>query len=138
MSKKKNTIKQYLTKFDETIISEAQQCLIAAEIKEVQKKKKNEIAFCYLTGSYLIRDNEIEIEFRKELQLKAKNNLIASLANNEYEDKTVFANIYYLIAEMERRIGNFDEAVKYYDFAINDANKKNGSKLWPKNKKNWQ
>ena len=25
---------------------------------------------------------------------------------------------------MERRIGNFDEAVKYYDFAINDANKK--------------
>lgn len=120
----KNTIKQYLTKFNETKISEAQQCLIAAEIKEVQKMKKNEIAFCYLTGSYLIRNNEKELEFRKELQLKAKNNLITSLANNEYEDKTVFANIYYLIAEMERRIGNFDDAIKYYDFAINDVNKK--------------
>jgi hypothetical protein len=25
---------------------------------------------------------------------------------------------------MERRIGNFDEAIKYYDLAINDPNKK--------------
>ena len=25
---------------------------------------------------------------------------------------------------MERRIGNFDEAIKYYDLAINDTNKK--------------
>jgi len=36
----------------------------------------------------------------------------------------VIANINYLIAEMERRIGNFDEAIKYYDLAINDPNKK--------------
>ncbi|SHF93167.1 DUF2225 domain-containing protein [Flavobacterium aquidurense] len=49
--------------------------------------------------------------------------LISALDKNEYEDKSVIANINYLVAEMERRIGNFDEAIKYYDVAINDSNK---------------
>ena len=50
--------------------------------------------------------------------------MISALDKNEYEDKSVIANINYLIAEMERRIGNFDEAIKHYDLAINDSNKK--------------
>ena len=77
-----------------------------------------------MTGSYLLRKNNTEIEFRKELQLKAKDYLISALDKNEYEDKTMMANINYLIAEMERRNGNFDEAIKYYDLAINGPNKK--------------
>lgn len=117
-------IKEYLTKFDEIKIDDAKQCLIAGEIKKLQKKSNKEIAFCYVTGSYLLRENSKQIEFRKELQLKAKDNLISALDKNEYEDKTVIANINYLVAEMERRIGNFDEAIKYYDLAITDPNKK--------------
>lgn len=117
-------IKKYLTKFNNIIIDDARQCLIAAEIKEIQKQTSKDIAFCYLTGSYLLRKNNTEIEFRKELQLKAKDYLISALDKNEYEDKTMIANINYLIAEMERRNGNFDEAIKYYDLAINDPNKK--------------
>ena len=70
-----------------------------------------------------MRESEKQIDFRKELQLKAKEYLISALANNEYEDKTVFANINYLIAEMNRRTGNFEEAIKFYDLAINDLNK---------------
>ena len=123
-SDEKAKIKEYLTKFNNVKIDDARQCLISAEIKELQKKEKKEIAFCYVTGSYLLREKDKEIEFRKELQSKAKDNLISALEKNEYEDKTVIANINYLIAEMERRIGNFDEAVKYYDLAINDSNKK--------------
>ncbi|MEL1255714.1 tetratricopeptide repeat protein [Flavobacterium sp. DGU38] len=117
-------IKEYLTKFDKIKIDDARQCLIAGEIKEFQKKSNKEIAFCYVTGSYLLRENGKQIEFRKELQSKAKDNLISALDKNEYDDKTVIANINYLVAEMERRIGNFDEAIKYYDLAINDPNKK--------------
>lgn len=117
-------IKEYLTKFDKINIDDSKQCLIAGEIKELQKKSNNEIAFCYITGSYLLRENVNEIELRKELQTKAKDNLISALDKNEYEDKTVIANINYLIAEMERRIGNFDKAIKHYDLAINDPNKK--------------
>lgn len=117
-------IKEYLTKFDNTKIDDAKQCLIAGEIKELQKKSNKEIAFCYVTGSYLLRNNDKQVEFRKELQSKAKDNLISALDKNEYEDKSVIANINYLIAEMERRIGNFDEAIKHYDLAINDSNKK--------------
>lgn len=120
----KSKIKEYLTKFDGTKIDDAKQCLIAAEIKELQKKSKKEIAFCYVTGSYLLRTKDNQVDFRKELQSKAKDNLIVALDKNEYEDKTVIANINYLVAEMERRIGNFDEAIKYYDLAINDPNKK--------------
>ncbi|QYS87849.1 DUF2225 domain-containing protein [Flavobacterium oreochromis] len=111
-------------KFNGIAIDNVRQCLIAAEIKELQEKTKKEIAFCYVTGSYLLRENNNEIEFRKEIQLKAKDNLVSALANNEYEDNTIIANIYYLIAEMDRRIGNFEEAIKYYDLAINDLNKK--------------
>jgi len=117
-------ITEYLTKFNKTAIDDARQCLIAAEIKEIQKKEKKEIAFCYVIGSYLLRENDKEVEFRKELQSKAKYNLIAALDKNEYEDKSVISNINYLIAEMDRRIGNFDEAIKFYDLAINDSNKK--------------
>ncbi|MBC5837113.1 DUF2225 domain-containing protein [Flavobacterium muglaense] len=117
-------IKEYLTKFDKIKIDDARQCLIASEIKEVQKKPKKEIAFCYVTGFYLLRENSKQVEFRKELQSKATDNLISALEKNEYDDKTVIATINYLIAEMERRIGNFDEAIKYYDLAINDTNKK--------------
>jgi tetratricopeptide (TPR) repeat protein len=120
----KNKIKNYLIKFNGITIDDARQCSISAEIKELQKKTKKEIAFCYVIGSYLLRDNNNEIEFRKELQLKAKDNLISALFDHEYEDKTVIANINYLIAEMERRLGNFDEAIKYYDLAIEDSNKK--------------
>lgn len=123
-TEEKSKIKNYLIKFNEITINQAQQCLIAAEIKEIQKLTKKEIASCYITGSYLLRENSNEIELRKELQLKAKDNLISALINNEYEDKTMIANINYLIAEMERRIGNFEEAIKYYDLAIKDPNKK--------------
>lgn len=117
-------IKGYLTKFDNAKIDDAKQCLIAGEIKDLLKKSNNEIAFCYIIGSYLLRNNDKQIEFRKELQSKAKDYLISALDKNEYDDKSVNANINYLIAEMERRIGNFDEAIRFYDLAINDSNKK--------------
>lgn len=120
----KNKINEYLAKFNGQKIGEAEQSLIAAGIKEIQKKTNKEIAFCYINGSYLLRESEKQDDLRKELQLKAKDYLILALANNEYKDKTVFANINYLIAEMNRRISNFEEAIKYYDLAINDENKK--------------
>jgi len=119
-----NKINEYLVKFNNQKIGEAEQSLIAAGIKEIQKKTNKEIAFCYINGSYLLRESEKQDNLRKELQLKAKEHLILALANNEYEDKTVIANINYLIAEMNRRISNFEEAIKYYDLAINDENKK--------------
>lgn len=120
----KSKIREFLQKFNDTKIDDAQQCIIAAEIKEVLNRSKKEIAFCYVTGSYLLREKDNKIELRKELQRKAKDNLILALERNEYEDNTVIANINYLIGEMDRRLGNFEEAIKYYDLAINDQNKK--------------
>ncbi|MBD3584101.1 DUF2225 domain-containing protein [Flavobacterium selenitireducens] len=120
----KTKVKELLAKFSDATMDNAQQCLIAAEIKLSRNVSKKEIAFCYITGSYLLRENDKKVEFRKELQRKAKDNLISALEKDEYDDKTVIANINYLIAEMARRTGNFDEAIKHYDLAINDPNKK--------------
>ncbi len=105
-------IKSVLSNHKETKIDNAQQCLIAAEIKQVLNKPKNKIAFCYVTGSYLLRGEENKTKLRKEFQLKAKDNLILSLENNEYDDNTVIPNINYLIAEMLRRIGSFGRGYK--------------------------
>ena len=120
----KSIIKDYLAKLEKVKIDNARECLIAAEIKQLLKKPNREIAFCYVTGSYLLREKTKQDAFRKELQTKASENLITALTKNEYEDKTVIANINYLIAEMARRNGNFEKAIQFYDLAINDPNKK--------------
>jgi tetratricopeptide (TPR) repeat protein len=125
----RNKISDFLSKYKGVPINHARECAIAAEIKSLLNKSNEEIAFCYVNGSYLLRSDENEVAFRKELQLKAKNYLILALEHNEYEDITVIPNINYLIAEMSRRIGAFDEAIFFYDKAINDTNKQDWVEL---------
>lgn len=42
----------------------------------------------------------------------------------EYGEKERYATINYLIGELFRRAGDFDSAIKFYDLAINDENKR--------------
>ena len=116
-------IKQFLLQYKDIKMFDAMECKIAGDIKEFQLKPNTEISHCYLIGSYLVKNKEKFIDLRKELQLKTKSFLILSLEKKEYQDKTSIANITYLIAEMNRRTGNFDDAIKYYDLAISDPNK---------------
>lgn len=118
----KTKIKQFLLQYKDVKMFDAMECKIAGDIKEFQLNPNKEIANCYLIGSYLSKNKDKFVDLRKELQIKTKSFLILALEKNEYEDKSI-ANIYYLIAEMDRRTGNFDEAIKYYDLAINDPNK---------------
>ena len=116
-------LKQFLLQYKNAKMFDSMECKIAGDIKEFQAKPNKEISNCYLIGSYLAKDKDKFIDLRKELQIKTKSFLILALEKNEYEDKTSIPNIQYLIAEMDRRTGNFDEAIKYYDLAINDPNK---------------
>ena len=116
-------ISEYLSKYKEIKITEAEECLIAGEIKSLLNKSNSEIAFCFINGSYLLRYNKQNINQRKDLQLKAIDKLKLAIQNNEYEDISNIPNINYLIGEMHRRTGNFDDAILYYDKAISDKNK---------------
>jgi uncharacterized protein (DUF2225 family) len=119
----KNKISEFLSIYKEIKITEAEECLIAGEIKSLINKKNSEIAFCFLNGSYLLRYSKNDINQRKDLQIKAIDKLKLALQNNEYEDVSMIANINYLVGEMFRRTGKFDDAILYYDKAISDKNK---------------
>lgn len=115
-------IKDYLSKINKSKKAEFEQCIIAAEIKEILKKNYKEIAFVYLNSTYFLRNDLQKNEVRINLQKKVKDNLITALDNKEYDVKSM-ANIEYLIAEMNRRTNNFPEAMKYYDLALNNKDK---------------
>lgn len=118
----KSLITNYLSSLNKNKKSETEQCIIAAEIKEILKKKHEEIGFVYLNATYFLRNDEANNELRINLQEKVKNNLIKALENKEYESEYV-ASIDYLIAEMNRRTKKFQDAIKHYDLAINNKDK---------------
>lgn len=119
----KLNIKNFLQQYEKEKVSDALECKIAGDLKNFLSKSNVQIANCYLIGSYLSKGKEKFLDLRKDLQIKTKTFLILAIDKNEYEKKEVIPNIYYLIAEMNRRTGNFDDAIKYYDLAINDPNK---------------
>ncbi|WP_299180748.1 DUF2225 domain-containing protein [uncultured Chryseobacterium sp.] len=119
----KTIIKNYLSKLNKSKKkNEFEQCIIAAEIKEILKKNSKEIAFVYLNSTYFLRNDLQKKELRIILQKKVKDNLIIAIKNKEYEVESI-ASIEYLIAEMNRRTNNFSEAIKYYNLAINNKDK---------------
>jgi len=120
----RNKIKNFLIKYKEWEINDVTECQIAAEIKGFKNQKNDDIANCYLIGSYLIRTDTTKIILREKFQIKTEKYLILAIKNNEYEDISVIATINYLIAEMNRRTRNFDKAILHYEKAINDPNKK--------------
>ncbi|MCO5250645.1 MAG: DUF2225 domain-containing protein [Candidatus Kapabacteria bacterium] len=119
----KNKLKQFLSKYDTLIIDDALECKLAGDIKEFLGMANDEISNCFLIGSYLLRKDSERIDFRKELQSMTKDFLIKALQNDEYKDSSIIASINYLIAEMYRRIGNFEQSIIYYDKALTDPNK---------------
>ncbi|KAF2327297.1 DUF2225 domain-containing protein [Flavobacterium daemonense] len=119
----KTKLKQFLQQYDKIKTSDITECQIAGDLKDFLSKPNNEIAHCYLIGSYLAKDKPKFLDLRKELQVKTKTFLILSIEKNEYEDKSSIANINYLIGELNRRTANFDDAVKFYDLALNDPNR---------------
>ncbi|WP_197276078.1 DUF2225 domain-containing protein [Mangrovimonas sp. TPBH4] len=117
-------IKGFLSQYDDMLIDDSKECLIAGELKEFLEETNDEISNCYLIGSYLLRLDSTSIDLRIDFQNKTKKYLIQALEQNEYEDSSTIATINYLIGEMCRRTKHFQDAVTYYEKAINDINKK--------------
>lgn len=121
---KRMEIESFLSQYQKLKMDDAMECMVAAEIKEFLGASNDAISDCYLIGSYLLRSDSTKRELRVVFQSKTKDYLLAALDSKEYTDPPLLASIRYLIAEMYRRIGDFETAIEYYDQAIADANKK--------------
>tara|TARA_B100001057_G_C22505147_1_gene815534 strand:- start:57 stop:758 length:702 start_codon:yes stop_codon:yes gene_type:complete len=120
----KSRVKNFLEKYDNVEINDSKECEIAGKIKEFLKESNDDISNCYLIGSYLIRLDSTQNEYRKQLQTNTLIHLQKAIENKEYEDSSVIATINYLIGEMYRRTSDFENAIIHFDLAISDENKK--------------
>jgi hypothetical protein len=100
------------------------ECEIAARIHLYFKDKNSIIGNIYLVGSYLAKTSKKKAEKRKELQSLSISYLVKALDGKEYEEEDKYASMNYLVGELYRRTGDFDNAIKYFDTAIKDENKK--------------
>jgi tetratricopeptide (TPR) repeat protein len=97
-----------------------EECEFAAKIYAWQKRKNREIAHVYLIGSYLLRRATGELEQkRKGFQEQALGYFMKALTTDEFEPKER-GIISYLIGELYRRTGRFEEAMFWYDRALKE------------------
>jgi uncharacterized protein (DUF2225 family) len=98
------------------------ECEFAARIYEWQGRKNEEVGNVYLIASYLLRDDAARQEKRRELQLAAGKYFIKAIEAKELGGAERAA-VSYLVAELHRRAGEFDQAVTWYDAALGDKEK---------------
>ncbi|MCI4670510.1 MAG: DUF2225 domain-containing protein [Bacteroidia bacterium] len=123
-NQRREEIQDFLSQYDNMVIDDSKECLIAGELKDFLNETNDKISNCYLIGSYLVRMDSTSHDLRIDFQNKTKQYLIQALEKNEYEDSSTIATINYLIGEMCRRTGSFEDAVEYFEKAMNDPNKK--------------
>ena len=97
---------------------------IAVELFKYFNRSNDDIANLYLVASYLIKTQTKQVDKRKELQRNGIAYLEKAIANKEYPSKSTYATIQYLIGDLYRRVGDFDNAIKYFDLALANESKK--------------
>lgn len=120
----KEEILKILEEFKNIKINDVVENEIAIKIHQYFKRDNDDIANLYLVASYYLKFKDDQEEKRKELQTNCLLYLIKAVENQEYKEKEMYASIYYLIGELYRRTGSFDEAISYFTKAIEDENKK--------------
>jgi uncharacterized protein (DUF2225 family) len=101
-------------------LDDVTECEYAAKIYQWQNRKKEEIGNIYLIASYLLRDaEESQQEQRRQMQRLARQYFVAALEEKEISAKERGV-VSYLIGELYRRTGEFEEATKWYDKALSE------------------
>lgn len=115
-------IVDYVANLKNRPLNEVSQCEMAAEILAIQKSDDREVAYAYLLATYRLRGVDSLIEKRKDLQRRVIEYYDKAIVNKEFDDNDK-ATYLYLVGDMHRRIGEFDEAIKYYDKAMAEKKK---------------
>lgn len=120
----KQEILTVLEPYKKMKMNDVLECEIAAQIQIRLGYKNDVIANTYLVASYLLKKEKSQSEKRKEFQKQSLNYYLKALEKKEYEKKESYATMYYLVGELCRRVGDFENAVRYFDMAINNPDKK--------------
>ena len=111
-------------------LDNAAECEFAARIFKWRNAKNRKIAYTYLVGSYLLRRAEGSDKQRRiKLQSQACDYFKKALKNNEIKDKEKTA-VQYLVGDLYRRQGKFDEAIKWFNKSLKNKNIPDGLKKW--------
>jgi len=97
--------------------SQAEECEIAAERYQLERAKNETIGNLYLFGSYLLRTATGPVALqRKGYQRSAAKFFLQAMAAGEIQSDAR-GPVTYLVAEMERRVGDHKAAIAHYDAA---------------------
>lgn len=119
-STKKRVLEELTPLLKGKTLDDVTECEYAAKIYQWQNRKKEEIANIYLIASYLLRNaEESQQERRRQVQRLARQYFLAALEEKEIPTKERGV-VSYLIGELYRRTGEFEEAIKWYDKALGE------------------
>ena len=92
------------------------ECRAAARTYQLLKRTDEEIGNVYLIASYLLRGNRKRAAERKQLQRRAAEHFARAWTEGKIaaRHRAVTA---YLVGELERRAGRFDEALRWFGTA---------------------
>jgi uncharacterized protein (DUF2225 family) len=108
----------YQTKWGNKKLTEAEECEAAADRYIFEQAENEAVANLYLVASYLLRGARGPLdEKRKDYQRLAAKFFLQALAAGEIE-ATHVGPATYLVAELERRTGDFGAAIDHYDSSL--------------------
>jgi uncharacterized protein (DUF2225 family) len=109
---------EYQMKWGSMHLTEADECEAAADRYIFEQAKNEVIGFLYLVASYLLRGAQGPLDDkRKGYQRLAAKFHLQALAAGEIDAAEV-GPVTYLVAELERRTGDFRKALDHYDMAL--------------------
>ncbi len=120
----KANILKLLEPFKKLKITEVLENEIAIQIHIYLQKSNDDIANLFLISSYLIKHNTFLINERKTIQKLAIAYFIKAIENKEYVKAETYPAIEYLIGDLYRRVGEFESAILYFDWALTNDYKK--------------
>lgn len=119
----RDSIQSTLDKYKVVKITDNVECEIAADLYKLYGESNDAIANLYLCASYILKFDSIQYDLRKQYQNYTIEYLKLAKGANEYEKDETYAVIDYLIGELYRRVGEFEQSIKYFDMASQNKNR---------------
>lgn len=117
----KKEIKQLIAPFKTEKLTDLLEVEIAAKVHTYFGHNNDNIAYIYLIGSYIAKNEPYTVEQRKRMQQLAIDSYLKALEKEEYAKGKVKNNVFYLVGELYRRIGDFDQSLQFFNEAMQNA-----------------
>lgn len=117
----KKEIKKLLLPFKQFPLTDLLEVEIAAAVHQYFGHNNDNLAYIYLIGSYIAKNEPYTESDRIKMQKLALESYLKAIDSKEYTDSKVENNVYYLVGELYRRTSNFEKAIKYFDIAFSNV-----------------